>query len=151
MKTLLLIIFLLPLSLSAQVTVKTDEFTGKVTMVGTIQSAQNDGSHLSNMMAMRVEGATYIVIGVTSDSWVHLSDNVAHALSGTAKTRVNVSVLKVSQDTEFEGSKVYTTETIAIRLNTHLISNPFLIRLGSVIYTVPESVVADVREIGRKL
>lgn len=151
MKALLLILLLLPLSLSAQITTRTDDFTGKVTMVGTIQSAENNGSHVSNMLAMRVEGATYIVIYAISDSWVHLSDNTVHAISGASKTRLNVSMMKVDQETEIEGSRLYTTETIAVKLPTHVISNPFLIRIGSVVYTVPEGVVADVREIGRKL
>lgn len=151
MKTILFLFLLLPIGLSAQVTRKVDEFTGAVSYVGTRADTPNSGSHVSLAYAVRVQTSTFIVLNVTSDSWVHLSDDTAHALSGANKTRVNVTVLKIDQETEIDGSRVYTTESIGIRLPTHLISNPFLIRIGGVVYTIPESVVADVREIGRRL
>ena len=148
---IILFLLLLPIGLSAQVTRKVDEFTGAVSYVGTRVDTPNNGSHVSMAYAVRVQTSTFIILNVTSDSWVHLSDDTANALSGANKTRVNVTVLKVSQETELEGSRVYTTESIGIKLPTHLISNPFLVRIGGVVYTIPESVVADVREIGRRL
>ena len=148
---IILFLLLLPIGLSAQVTRKVDEFTGAVSYVGTRVDTPNSGSHFSMAYAVRVQTSTFIILNVTSDSWVHLSDDTANALSGANKTRVNVTVLKVSQETELEGSRVYTTESIGIKLPTHIISNPFLIRIGGVVYTIPESVVADVREIGRRL
>lgn len=148
---IILFLLLLPIGLSAQVTRNVDEFTGAVSYVGTRVDTPNSGSHFSMAYAVRVQTSTFIILNVTSDSWVHLSDDTANALSGANKTRVNVTVLKVSQETELEGSRVYTTESIGIKLPTHLISNPFLVRIGGVVYTIPESVVADVREIGRRL
>ena len=147
----LLILLLLPIGLSAQVTTKTDEFTGKTTLLGTVAPAENSAGHTSNMVAMRLDGATYIILVVISHTWVHLSDNTVHALSGESKARVNVTMLKVSQDTGWIGNSLQTEETIAIRLPTHTLNNPFLIRIGSVVYTVPPSVVADVRTIGGRL
>ena len=151
MKHILLILFLSTATATAQITVTTDEFTGEKTMKGVVHIIPNSAGHSSGGMVVRTTAKTYVVISASSNQWVHLSDDTAHAISGAEKKRVSVTVLKVSSDTEIVGHSIETTETIGISLSTHLVDNPFLIRIGTVVYTIPEQMVADIKDIGRRL
>ena len=151
MKRILLILFLSTATVTAQITVKTDEFTGEKTMSGAAHTITNSAGHISAGMVVRTTDKTYVVISVSSNQWVHLTNDTAHAISGAQKKRVSVTVLKVSSDTEIVGHSIETTETIGISLSTHLVDNPFLIRIGTVVYTIPEQMVADIKDIGRRL
>jgi hypothetical protein len=149
MKSLILLLLLVS-PVYAQVTDTHDEFTGARGMNGTIVVVPNTGAYTTRMMAMHSGGMTYVVMTVTADTWVHLKDDEAYAIHGNG-TRLNITTLKVDSEVERSGSSVYTIEIIAFRLPTHNIQNPLKIRLSGIVYTVPESVVADVKTIGARL
>jgi hypothetical protein len=149
MKTILLLLLLVS-PVYAQVTDTHDEFTGARGMNGTRVTVPETGNYTTRMMAMHTQGTTYIIMEITASTWVHLKDDEAYAIHGSG-TRLSITTLKVDSEVNTIGSSVRTTELIAFRLPTHNIQNPLKIRIGGIVYTVPESVVADVKTIGARL
>lgn len=147
----LLILLLLTSAAQAQITTKTDEFTGNTTMSGEANVTVNDSDHISSMMALRIDGQTYIILSTASTDWVHLADETGYLIHGASKARITLKAMKISTDTEISDGTLILTENIAFKLTTHTLYNPVRIRFGTVIYDVPEQVVADVRAIGARL
>jgi len=148
MKTLLLLL-LLPICASAQITSKTDQFTGATTLSGERTRIPNTAGHKVNGIVLHTNDETVILLFVVNNRWVHLSDRTAYAIMGADQTRMDIEMFKAGNETDYTNSSLRTIEAIGLTIKSYDIQEPLLVRIGSNVYTMPSSVITDIKEIGR--
>lgn len=144
MRKMIALILLLAFSVvaNAQMKKEVDEFTGKASYSGEWYTAtHNGGTHQAEMMAHVSEaGRKLILVTIVAKGWVHLNDNTANALLGVDKTRTPIELELVQREVFGGGS---TFEAFKLITTNQKYENPMRVRIGSVIYEIPEAVVND--------
>lgn len=144
MRKMIALIILLAFSVvaNAQMKKEVDEFTGKAAYSGEwLPATHNGGAHQAKMMAHVSEaGRKMILVVIVAKRWVHINDDTVHALLGVDKTRTPIELELLERKVLESGS---TFEAFSLITTNQKYENPMRIRVGSVIYEIPEAIVND--------
>lgn len=135
---------------NAQVTKNVDEFTGAVSFAGSPFVITNTGSHTSRGLAVNTHRQTYILLHIEARTWVHLKHDKADAIHGPDGVIYPMDMIKVDSDVVSGHRSVRTFETIGLTINQHDIRHPLKVRIGGIIYFIPEEMLAEIRQIGEE-